>query len=292
LPLPPPPPTTTTTAPQADADFRACTSHVKNAAVQAYLQLEVDKFCGKLCDEVLSGAKPSNYQKRASDFKILVHREWHLAFIVSPVAAQCPTGTSQRDFNIYLIRLYANVFNEWNNRVIHMFQTPMEEHVDDMRIDEILLGSKPMVFYCAGWMLRKVESSKQRDVDKQTLKDLVAYNQQSADAAAAVNALTSKVDYCKTKTGCLKRATNSWFEFIKLLEAIYIINTNAGQALQHKGALCAKIAKAAHQSLTLREKFKQCFPPHFGDKEKKSMFCIYSILILPSYGKMKSGDTL
>jgi hypothetical protein len=137
-----------------------------------------------------------------------------------------------------------------------------------------------------------VESSKQRDVDKQTLKDLVAYNQQSADAAAAVNAPTSKVDYCETKTGCLKRATNSWFEFIKLLEAIYIINTNAGQALQHKGALCAKIAKAARQSLTLREKFKQCFPPHFGDKEKKSMFCIYSILILPSYGKMKSGDTL
>jgi hypothetical protein len=66
-----------------NADFRACTSHVKNAAVQAYLQLEVDKFCGKLCDEVLSGAKPSNYQKRASDFKILVHREWRLAFIES-----------------------------------------------------------------------------------------------------------------------------------------------------------------------------------------------------------------
>jgi hypothetical protein len=66
-------------------------------------------------------------------------------------------------------------------------------------------------------------------------------------AAAAVNAPTS----------------------VKLLEAIYIINTNAGQALQHKGALFAEIAKAARQSLTLQEKFKQCFPPHFGDKEKK-----------------------
>jgi hypothetical protein len=101
-----------------------------------------------------------------------------------------------------------------------------------------------------------------------------------------------EVDYREMKTGCLKRATNSWYEFINLLEAIYIINTNAGQALQHKGALFAKIAKAARRSLTLREKFKQCFPPHFGDKEKKSMFRIYSILILPSYGKMKSGDTL
>ena len=127
-----------------------------------------------------------------------------------------------------------------------MFETPIEENVQDERIDKILSGSEPMVFYCAAWMLRKVESSKQRDVDKQTLKDLVAYHQQSADAAAAVNAPTSKVDYRETKTGCLKRATNSWYKFIKLLETIYIINTKAEQALQHKGALFAKIAKAAH----------------------------------------------
>ena len=53
-------------------DYRACSAHVKNAAaVQAYLQSEVDKFCKKLCGDVLSGAKPNNYQKRASDFKIL-----------------------------------------------------------------------------------------------------------------------------------------------------------------------------------------------------------------------------
>ena len=53
-------------------DYRACSARVKNAAaIQAYLQSEVDKFCKKLCGDVLSGAKPNNYQKRASDFKIL-----------------------------------------------------------------------------------------------------------------------------------------------------------------------------------------------------------------------------
>ena len=103
---------------------------------------------------------------------------------------------------------------------------------------------------------------------------------------------TTEVDLRERKAGCLKCATHSWYSFIKLLETLYIVNTNAVHALQHQGKLLENITAATRRSETLRERFRQCFPPHFGEKEKKSMFRAYNILLLPCYGKMKSGDTL
>ena len=153
-----------------------------------------------------------------------------------------------------------------------MFETPVTERAQDERIDELLSGSEPVVLCRAGRTLRKVESSKHRDVDKQTLKDLVACSQQSPEAAAIASAPTNEVDYRERKTGCLKRATSSWHELIKLLEATRVASASAEQAPQRKGALFAEIAAAARRSLTLREKFKQRFPPHFGGKEKNLCF--------------------
>jgi len=39
-------------------------------------------------------------------------------------------------------------------------------------------------------------------------------------------------------------------------------------------------------------RFIKCFPADFTSAEKIALFHAYYYLILPSYGKMKSGDTL
>jgi hypothetical protein len=47
-----------------------------------------------------------------------------------------------------------------------------------------------------------------------------------------------------------------------------------------------------HRSILLQERFAKCFPPHCTHHNKIAFFHVYYLLILPSYGKMKSDDTL
>jgi hypothetical protein len=168
----------------------------------------------------------------------------------------------------------------------------MEEYVTEDKVNELLTGSESLVYYVSGWLLDRLSRSKLRAVNSITLRTFVAYNRQTAVDAACTKAPTEEIDRREIKVDCMTRATHSWYSFIKLLEAIYIVNTNVSQAIQHRGKLLEKITLATRRSQPLREQFAQCFPPSFESSERKAMFRAYNVLLLSCYGKMKSGDIL
>jgi len=71
-------------------------------------------------------------------------------FTSSLDAVPCPEGINRCDSNNYLLLFYSNFFDIWNRRVIQIYETPMLEHVEVDRVEELLLGSESMVFYCVG----------------------------------------------------------------------------------------------------------------------------------------------
>ena len=137
--------------------------------------LKVERFCRYLCEDVLSGAKPNNIDGRASEFRIKCRMEWRKRFLSSILGSTpCPDDTKECDLRNYLGRWYKNVFEEWKQRVLLMFETPMEEHVEDYVIEQCLSGSEPMVYYCSGWLLQRMNTSNLRAIDKRTLKEFVS----------------------------------------------------------------------------------------------------------------------
>jgi hypothetical protein len=66
----------------------------------------------------------------------------------------------------------------------------------------------------------------------------------------------------------------------------------ADHSPRHCGNLLKDITSSTWRYVPLHQKFIQCLPSHFTTKDKIAFFQVYYLLILPSHGKMKSGDFL
>jgi hypothetical protein len=274
-------------------DLNGAIDYANSEVVQNYLGVEVERITTDLCDSVLLGAKATTIDARASESRMKYRTMWRQDFIRSVEAANPPDASmDRREMRLYLVRLHRFVREVWEEEVLEIFEVPMELYVLDDNMDELLSGSESLVYYVSGWLLDRLSRSKLRAVDSKTLVEFVRYNRQTSADAALAKAPTAEIDRREKKLDCMTRATHSWYSFVSLLEALYIVNTNACQAIQHRGKLLEAITLATRRSQPLRERFAQCFPPSFGKQQRKAMFRCYNVLLLSCYGKMKSGDTI
>jgi hypothetical protein len=170
----------------------------------------------------------------------------------------------------------------------------MDEDVLETIIQERLSGSESDLYCVAGWLLFKLLTSNLRGLDEKLLSDFATFNSLSAYEATVSGMPTDEVDSRENKKarGSMKRPSSKWYQFVRLLEALYMVNMTALQVLHHRGKVLEKITATTRKSVALRELFKRCIPAHFGTQARKSLMRAYFMLILPCYGKMKSSDIL
>ena len=262
--------------------------------VKPYLVYEIQMFGDSLL-RTLDGATPTTIDKRVMNRGNEIHYHCRKK-LINLVLTLFPQGEKEKEIKlrIYFQRLHRQLYDKWQD-VLRLSQClPMDEDVEDSVLQERLAGSESMIYYLAGWLILKLLHCKLRGLDSKVLSDFAAFNSLSADQATASRMPSDEVDRRENKKvrDAMKRPSRSWFDFVCLLEALYMVNMTAVQVLHHRGKVLEEITATTRRSVALRQLFNSCIPGHFGTEARKSLMRAYYLLILPCYGKMKSSDIL
>jgi hypothetical protein len=157
-------------------------------------------------------------------------------------------------------------------------------------------GSMGTLYYVSGWLLSRVNKIKKGQVlpDSALRQQFVSAN--SLSTVQANSAPFAVIDGSRPQISHqhLTRSGKAWFSFVSLLEALYIVNLTEQNAMKHRAHLFLELGKgkALRKSVSLHDHFADCFPTTFSKDDRKKMWRMYFVELLPPYAMMKSSDIL
>jgi hypothetical protein len=261
--------------------------------IKSYLLNEIQRFGDSLLD-TLNGATPTTIDKLVSHQRNKIINHWRQSLIKLVLTLFPLEKEKELKLRIFFGRLHRELYNEWQDKLSILQCIPMAEDVEETVIQERLSASESDVYCIAGWLLFKLLCCNLRGLDAKVLSDFGTFNLLSANEAITLGMPSDEVDFRENKKarGVMNRPGSKWFHFVRLLEALYMVNMTACQVLHHRGKVLEMITATTRKSVALRELFKRCIPDHFETQARKSLMRAYFMLILPCYGKMKSSDIL
>ena len=202
-----------------------------------------------------------------------------------------PDTSQEIKAGVFFGELHNEVYEQYKSEVDKFVTPDMETDVLDDEILHRLAGSTDTLCYISGWLLNKLLDLNMSGVDKAVLRKFVMANSNTIESSKESGVPTSTIDRREKAPGALKRPNSSWFAWTCLIEAIFVVNTNALQVLHHRGRIFEKITIAAGKSDALRQRFYDCvkqFEPH----EIKQLWKVHYCFIVPVYSALKSSDVL
>jgi hypothetical protein len=271
--------------------YAECLAIAQRTDVQKYLNKEV-LFFAQLVDDTLKGAKPATIDGRVNSLLRIVKKDRRME-LIGLVLKLLPSDTSASVMRVYFGELHQTLYDEFQTRVAESVTPKMETDVSDQVICHRLSASLDILAYTAGWFINRTLRMVLSGVDKSTLFKFVSFNTVKKAAYTRAASFPSRaIDERENKTDALKRPGAAWFQFVCLLEALFLVNMNALQVLHHRGRVLQMISVTARKSDALRQKFRQCIPPDFTSSETKQMWRLYYLVLVPTYGALKSSDVL
>jgi hypothetical protein len=165
------------------------------------------------------------------------------------------------------------------------------DSVESEEIDQILKGSKPTLYYVAGWLLFRSKKVKKASM-RPTLAKFVEFNSVAKNEMEALHLPASELDNREMQEGKLARPGMKFFSFCCMLEALYCINCNTILAAKMKASLFETIDACIASSISLQTQFSECIPPCLNPSERVDLLEFYKDVLLPVYSKVKASDML
>jgi hypothetical protein len=158
-------------------------------------------------------------------------------------------------------------------------------------------GSMGTLYYVSGWLLARLNKTRKGQVlpDSKLRQEFVSAN--SLSVVEAISAPFAVIDDSRPQISHqqLTRSGKAWFSFVSLLEALYIVNLTEENAMKYRANLFLEVGKAIRKSVSLHDHFADCFPTTFSKDDRKKMWRMYFVELLPPYDQHrrdKSSDGL
>jgi len=277
----------TTTELRGDT-YNGCLFLAWHPLIQSYLIYEVGHFTEQL-REALEGAKPTTIDGNINTMSRKIKKDRRMK-LIKLIHILFPY-TEAKKVGVFFGELHHNLYEEWESAIAQNVTPNMENDVEDCVIKERLTGCNDTLCYISGWLLNKMLHVNMSGIDKPLLSKFVASNSTSKiDSRDSIP--SGVIDQREKREDALKRPGEAWFQFMCLLESIFLVNMTAVQVLHHRGRVLQKITAAAMTSDALRLKFIQCIPNDFDIQQIKRLWRVYYLLLIPTYGALKSSDVI
>lgn len=267
--------------------YDQCNSIVHDTHIRLYLDNEILRFTEQL-KEALDGAKPMTIDGKVNVLLRRIKKDMRTELIKE--VKRCFSLEEGPEAGIFFGELHQNLYDVWDSKIAQFATPDMLSDVQDTVIEQRLSGSEDKLYYISGWVLNKLLHLSMSGVDNSLLSKFVLQNSTSKRDAADMPC--GIVDGRESRDDALKRPGAAWFQFICLLESIFLVNMNAMQVLHHRGRVLQKITTTARTSDALRQKFIECIPNSFETPEIKSLWRVYYLFLIPTYGALKSSDVI
>jgi hypothetical protein len=240
----------------------------------------------------LAGATVSSLDKRVTNFELawqdmrnrfVLQIEKYLGSLDGPIF-------SRPQIRIFFGHLYKEIILKWRLTIRSKHYPDLITNLGESEVQTALQGSRDIVFYVAGALLHRLLRIPQNQERTKTIASFVAFN--STTNVDSDDSTASVVQKREVHKGKLTRPATSWSKFCELLEALYIVNLTAANALQFRGRLVQTIYEKTKRSLALQEAFSECITGSFDKNQRATMWHMYLVHILPWYCKLKAGDFL
>lgn len=281
-------------------------SHLADAVVDFFLllptikvslRIEIGKFNTALA-ESLRGATVKSINSKSAHFEYQCRSVFRLAF-VDYVTAFC--GTSKWKHEPGKLRALANSLHmilkdKWGEVLWRSDHVELKGCLSEPELKELLVdGSKPVIYYVAGWILFKLQSYAKklacasREDESLAWSEFCVHNKQSLDDLddEPQSELVDKRDYFGK---VLIISAGKWYSFLEMLEGVYLANFNPTQAFQHKSDILHAIDKTIQESAEMKSLFESCIPTSFDSAKITLILDGYHLFILPWYSRMKGRD--
>jgi hypothetical protein len=197
--------------------------------------------------------------------------------------------------NIFFTKLHRCLVKGWRRALRE--STPRTFVLDlepyDVRecIAEASMGT---LYYVSGWLLARLTKTRKGQVLQDSALRQLFVSANSISVVQANSAPFAVIDDSRPQISHqqLTRSGKAWFSFVSLLEALYIVNLTEENAMQYRGNLFLQVGKALRKSVSLHDHFADCLPTTFSKDDRKKMWRMYFVELLPPYAMMKGGDVL
>jgi hypothetical protein len=196
---------------------------------------------------------------------------------------------------LFFIELHKCLVKQWRRVLRGSTPTTFVLDLDPYDVHECIAeGSMGTLYYVSGWLLSRLNKTKKGQVhsDNALRQQFVSAN--SLSTVQANSAPFAVIDGSRPQISHqqLTRSGEAWFSFVSLLEALYIVNLTEQNAMKHRAHLFLELGKALRKSVSLHDNFADCFPITFCKDDRKKMWRMYFVELLPPYAMMKSSDIL
>ena len=118
--------------------------------------------------------------------------------------------------------------------------------------------ARPVIYYVARWIVFSMKLARGiASAERQMFSDFVAHNSLDAEVAKSAGLPTSLVDRRKKKRGAKMYCSKQFYDFICLLESVYLNNLNLEMMMAHpSGGLVHKIKEKILLSETVLSKMQ------------------------------------
>jgi hypothetical protein len=196
---------------------------------------------------------------------------------------------------LFFIELHKYLVKQWRRVLRGSTPTTFVLDLEPYDVHECIAeGSMGTLYYVSGWLLSRVNKTKKGQVlpDSALRQQFVTAN--SLSTVQANSAPFAVIDGARPQISHqqLTRSGEAWFSFVSLLEALYIVNLTEQNAMKHRAHLFLELGKALRKSVSLHDHFADCFPTTLSKDDRKKMWRMYFVELLPPYAMMKSSDIL
>ncbi len=256
--------------------------------IQEHLKNEVSRFTNGLMI-ALDGGQPNTIDNRVNTHLRKIKKDMRQE-LIDKVHEFFPNKDAIR-VNVFFGELHTQLYEKYKEKIAEYTTPEMEHDVPDSVIEERLSGSKDTLCYISGWLLTAILNLVMANVDKGTLQKFVVENSVKKNETND-SMHTAVIDQREKQEDALRRPGEAWYAFSCLFEALFLVNINALQVLHHRGRVLQKITITAGKSDALRQKFMECIPDSFNLNERKQIWRVYYLFIIPTFSALKSGDVM
>jgi hypothetical protein len=197
--------------------------------------------------------------------------------------------------NLFFSRLHRCLVKGWRRALRESTATTFVLDLEPYDVHECIAeGSIGTLYYVSGWLLSRLNKTRKGQVlpDSELRRKFVSAN--SLSVVQANSAPFAVIDDSRPQISHqqLTRSGKAWFSFVSLLEALFIVNLTEENAMRYRANLFLEVGKAIRKSVSLHDLFADCFPTTFSKDDRKKMWRMYFVELLPPYAMMKGGDVL
>jgi hypothetical protein len=269
------------------------TNRLPRAALKVQIQI-----WNKLLANLMTGLSVTTWKQRAYAFELSRITTFRSDYIDGQISvlqrALFPTSQPTDALRLFLLSLYEQMYAQYALTIDRKNDYTYENLYDSVEleeIDQILKGSKPTLYYVAGWLLFRSKKVKKASM-RPTLAKFVEFNSVAKSETEALHLPASELDNREMQEGKLARPGTKFFSFCCMLEALYCINYNTILAAKMKASLFETIDACIASSVSLKTQFSDCIPPCLNPSERGHLLEFYKEVLLPVYSKVKASDML